>query len=367
MILLTNADVERVLTMPGCLSARMQLVQEMADGDAVGSGRSDVYTPSPNADADFHRIATMTGTSRTRGYACTRVMSDMVSWPSVEGTRREEKWAVRPGRWCGLLFLFSTDNGEPLAIIHDGVAQHLRVGAGAGVGARILARADSAKVGIIGSGGMARSYLDAFVETFPIRRVRVFSPDAAHRASFAAEMSARHGIEVLASDDPEDALRGADIVALCASAVEPVFQAAWLAPGMHVTDVTRASTPRGFARTVDVAAWNGNQTPVVDALPPEGMYARGGILSWVAGGSAAKATIPSVPLDPDQLAMPTLADVVAGRARGRTTRDETSFFHNVGASSEAFAAIAATIYESARAAGVGREIPTDWFIEDVRD
>jgi ornithine cyclodeaminase/alanine dehydrogenase-like protein (mu-crystallin family) len=221
------------------------------------------------------------------------------------------------------------------------------------VGARILARAESETVGIIGSGGMARSYLDAFVESFPIRRVRVFSPDAGHRSTFASEMSARHDIDVVATEDPEDAVRGADIVALCASAVEPVFQAAWLAPGMHVTDVTRA--------------WNGNQTPVVDSLPPEGMYARGGILSWVAGGSPAKATIPSVPLDPDQLAMPTLADVVAGRARGRTTPDETSFFHNVGASAEAFAAIAATIYESARAAGVGREIPTEWFIEDVRD
>jgi hypothetical protein len=39
----------------------------------------------------------------------------------------------------------------------------------------------------------------------------------------------------------------------------------------------------------------------------------------------------------------------------------------VGASAEGFAVIAATIYEAAKAAGVGREIPTEWFIEDVRD
>jgi alanine dehydrogenase len=367
MLLLANADVERILTMAACIEAREAIVHEIARGDAVGSGRSDVYTPSVHPDAPFHRLAAMMGASRARGYACARVMSDMVSWPVVDGSRREDKWAGRPGRWCGLLFLYATATGEPLAIIHDGVAQHMRVGAGAGVGARILARPDSETLGILGSGGMAWSYLEALAEVLPLRLLRVFSPNHEHREAFAARAAEHHGLEAVAVDEPRAAVRGADVVALCVSAVEPVFFPEWLEPGMHVTDVTRPSTPRGFHRAVDAAAWNGNQTPIVDPLPERAMYARGGILAYVAGSPEETAVIPRVPPDPDQLAIPTLPDVVAGRAPGRTRPEQTTFFHNVGASAEGFAAIAGAIYEAAVAAGVGREFPTEWFLEDVRD
>jgi alanine dehydrogenase len=32
-----------------------------------------------------------------------------------------------------------------------------------------------------------------------------------------------------------------------------------------------------------------------------------------------------------------------------------------------FYAVAAKVYEAARAAGLGREIPTEWFLQDIRD
>lgn len=72
--------------------------------------------------------------------------------------------------------LFSTVNGEPLALINDGVLQHMRVGAGGGIGVKHLARPDSSTVGMLGSGGMARTFLEAFCVVRPIRRVKVYSP-----------------------------------------------------------------------------------------------------------------------------------------------------------------------------------------------
>ena len=59
----------------------------------------------------------------------------------------------------------------PLAIINDGLIQHMRVGACAGLGAKYLSRQDSCDIGIFGSGGMARSYLEAFYEVRKLRRV----------------------------------------------------------------------------------------------------------------------------------------------------------------------------------------------------
>jgi ornithine cyclodeaminase/alanine dehydrogenase-like protein (mu-crystallin family) len=180
-------------------------------------------------------------------------------------------------------------------------------------------------------------------------------------------MAARHGIEVVAVDDPRDAVRGADIVALCVSAVEPVFFADWLEPGMHVVDVTRPSTPNDFVRSVDLAFWHGNPTPLVENLPPTATYARGGYLSWVAGSSEETAMIPRVPPNPETFALPTLADLVSGRSPGRTSPEQTTFFHNIGSIGEGFAAVSAGIYERAADRKIGTEIPTSWFLEDIRD
>ena len=48
---------------------------------------------------------------------------------------------MQPGTWCGLVMVFSVRNGEPLAIINDGLLQHMRVGGCAGLGAKYFSRA----------------------------------------------------------------------------------------------------------------------------------------------------------------------------------------------------------------------------------
>jgi alanine dehydrogenase len=367
MLLLTNRDIHEVLDMGECLAEIEAMAHEMAAGDSDGMGRTDTYTPSDGGAAPFHRWSVMSGTSRRRGYLVARTMSDMVSWPVVNGKRREDKFNTEPGTYCGLLFLYSTHNGAPLAIMHDGAMQHYRVAAGAGVGTAHLARPESETIGMIGAGGMARSYMDAFVRIRPIRRVRVYSPTPASRAAYASEMAERHGIEVTVVDDPREAVRGADIVALCVSAVEPVFFADWLEPGMHVVDVTRASTAADFVDSVDVAFRQGSPTPVMENLPPTATYARGGFLAWVAGTPEETAIIPRVPPNAETAALPDIGDLVSGRVPGRTSPGQTTFFHNVGSSGEGFAAVGAGIYERALERGIGTEIPTSWFLEDIRD
>ncbi len=119
----------------------------------------------------------MTGGSRKDGYVCARMLSDMVSWPREHGRIRENKYARAPGTFCGLLFLFSVRDATPVAMINDGVLQHMRVGGGAGLGAKYLSRRDASVVGMIGSGGMARTYLDALCCVRGIEKVKAYSPN----------------------------------------------------------------------------------------------------------------------------------------------------------------------------------------------
>src|SRR6266511_3885649 len=77
----------------------------------------------------------------------------VIYYSEYAGVRTEEKFASRPGLFCGLVMLFDVQNAEPLAMINEGYLQHFRVGADAGIGTRYMAREDAHVVGIFGSGG----------------------------------------------------------------------------------------------------------------------------------------------------------------------------------------------------------------------
>jgi alanine dehydrogenase len=74
---------------------------------------------------------------------------------AYDGAVTPEKYCTRPGRYCGLVFLTSVETGEPLAFIHDGVLQHMRVAGDGGIGVKYMAKNDASIVGMLGSGGIA--------------------------------------------------------------------------------------------------------------------------------------------------------------------------------------------------------------------
>ena len=106
---------------------------------------------------------------------------------------------------------------------------------------------------MIGSGGMARTYLDALCCVRGIETVKAYSPNRENLRGYAREVRARHGIEVIEAGSAKEAATGTDIVAICTSSNEPVFFNSWLEPGQHVTNLTSADIEPTLAKAVDVA------------------------------------------------------------------------------------------------------------------
>ena len=74
---------------------------------------------------------------------------------------------------------------------------------------------------------------------------------------------------------------------------------------------------------------------------------------------------PDPPRPPFWLAAPELKDVIAGKVPGRGSPDEiTCFVNNIGLGIQ-FAALGGAVYREADSKGIGRDIPTDWFLESV--
>jgi alanine dehydrogenase len=243
MLLIHNDVVAKLLAMRECIDAQEHAFRQIPTGGAIYRPRIDMYVPCEREDGCY-RWGTMEGAND--GILAVRMKSDVITWPAgKDGLWRESKYCVNPGTFLGLILLLSTRNGEPLAFINDGVLQHMRVGGGSGIGAKHLARKDASSVGILGSGGMARTCLEALQVVRPIKWAKVFSPTPANRNRFAAEMSAKLDIAVEPVATAREAVRGVDILSTCTDSMSPTFAAEWLEPGMSDDGRTAGTQPRG--------------------------------------------------------------------------------------------------------------------------
>jgi ornithine cyclodeaminase/alanine dehydrogenase-like protein (mu-crystallin family) len=365
MIFLTNEHIEQVLDMPACLDAMEEAYRELNERRAGYRPRIDFYVPQ---EPHYYRWGTMEGASRRLGVFAIRMKSDMLAWEEQAGFRVEDKYCMQRGTYCGLIFLLSTANAAPLALMNDGYLQHMRVGACAGLGTKYLSRNDSKVLAMIGSGGMARTYAMAIKEVRPIELMRVFSPTRANRENYAREMTERLDIEVVAVDSPEKALRRADVVALTTDSLVPVIKAEWLEPGMHVNNVRNNEAGPDVLKRADVIARLGTSTLFADRSAPEVVTGSDGMFGYIAGSAEEKKKIPSSPHhEIDNPNIGTVPDVMAGRWVGRANDEQITFLNNQGTQGLQFAAVGGTAYKLAKAKGLGHPLPLEWFTQNIRD
>ncbi|WP_411085145.1 ornithine cyclodeaminase family protein [Streptomyces sp. 061-3] len=369
MLFLDNQVTAAVLTMRDVVQALEESYRDLATGLGICRPRTDLRLPID--DRRVYQWGTMEGASARTGYAALRMKSDVLIEQGDAGSRTQEKYCVRPGRFCGLVLLLDTRTGEPLAMLNDGLLQHLRVGADSAIGARFAAREDSRVLGMLGSGGMAHSHVEAFLSVRPLERVQVYSPTRAHRDRFAAEVRERYGLDAVAVDGPRAVYDGADIVAGCTDSVGDVVRGRHLRPGTHVTCIGGRPDVEATGR-FDVWLRLGNAT-VPEAAPG----------SETGGATEDEYVVyrarPDAPVwerhqhgkgprrPPRDARVVCLDDVLSGSASAREDDQQVTFSERGNIQGAQFHAVAAIVYERARERGLGHVIPREWLLQDIRD
>jgi alanine dehydrogenase len=364
MMILNNEEVSELLSMEKCLRHLEAAYKELSEGGAVNRPRSDLYLPATTSGG-VYCFKTMEGGLTREKVVALRLNSDVIRWQDKGGRIIKDKVPAAPGnKWGGLVLLFSAESGEPLAIFPDGIIQGIRVAASSALAARYLAREDAAIVGILGSGWQARAHAKAMCAVRPIKKILVHSPTKVNRDKFAAEVEKELNVSVDAMISGELVAERADILVAATNSVSRVVPPEWLKPGMHVTCVKITELGEETLRKVDrlvihTRKWapdnyiTGFNDEKVEAHDPIDLLTEG-------------AKGPSIaPKQPFWLGAPELKDVIAGKLPGRQSAEEiTCFNNNIGLGIQ-FAALGKAIFDDAKAKGLGREIPTDWFLETV--
>jgi alanine dehydrogenase len=354
-LLLTNEEVEQALDPREAITATENIYRELAEGKALNRARSQVYLPAESKqNPGFHyRMKTQEGGSLECGVWALRVTSDMAGFSYTAGVKRRRILPVADGnKYCGLVILFDVEKIQPVAIMPDGVIQKVRVAAMSAVGAKYLAPEKPRVLGLFGSGWQAGAHLEFLAAQHSFEQIKVFSPNQEHCREFAKSMSAKLGREVRPVATSEECVEGSDFVQAATAAWDPVFDGQWVERGMYVASIggSDASNKRReiddeTIRRADIYFVHSKEVAKNDQSPDVWEVAQKGIKRWEDIGE--------------------LQDLVAGKLCGRTSADQITCFNNNTGAGTQFAAVGAAVVRRARELGLGRELPTDWFLESV--
>ncbi len=216
--------------------------------------------------------------------------------------------------------LYDAATGVPLAQMDGNEITSRRTAAASALGAAYLAREDASHLALLGAGRVGALVPLAHREVRPIERVSVWDRDA-QAAARVVEGLREQGLEARVSATAQAAVAEADIVTCATLATEPVVQAEWLAPGVHL-DLIGSFTPQ--MREADDACFAG-ATLFVDT--DEALAKSGELLGPISRGVFSAQDVRG-----------TLADLCRLGTIRRKTRDERTVFKAVGTALEDLAA-----------------------------
>jgi alanine dehydrogenase len=315
-LLLTEADVRSLLTIPIALEIVEDSLRQQGNGELVLQPRRRIKLPD---NALLHYMA---AADPVRGYVGMKI------------------YTVARGVARFVVPLFRSTTGEMAALIEADALGQLRTGAASGVATKYLANASARTACIIGTGYQARTQLEAIAAVRQLERVRAFGRDPERREKFCREMSERIGVAVQPMNSGEDAVKDADIIITATSATKVVLEGTWLTPGVHI-NAMGANWPQ--KRELDAAAVGRANKIVVDSVEQSKMEA--GDLIQAFGEDQSRWN-----------AVQELSQIVAGKEPGRSAADQITLFKSNGIATWDLAA-AVRVYEMAAARNMGQPIP----------
>ncbi len=313
---ISEAEVQQVLTMPTALEAVEEISRKQSTGEVVNHPRRRFELPSGGF---FHYMAA----------------ADFAA-----GFLAMKQYTFMRGKMRFLVPLYEIASGDLVAIIEADYMGQLRTGAASGVATKYLARRDASVSAIIGTGGQARTQLEAIAAVRKLSSARVYGRNPDRRKRFAEEMCKRIGVPVEPAQSSSEAARGAHIICTATTASQPVLHGADLSSGIHINAI---GANHAHKRELDDEAVAAADVIVVDSIEQSRQEA-GDLIIAFKGDEICWTGVKK------------LSEVVAGKVSGRSSDTEVTLFKSNGIAAWDLA-VAMRVYALAREKGLGRPLP----------
>ncbi|WP_432826648.1 ornithine cyclodeaminase family protein [Dactylosporangium sp. CA-092794] len=322
MLILSEADLRRLLPPAECIPVMREALAALARGDVEQPVRRPVLVP-PGAAGLLAAMPAYTA-APTPAFGLKAV-------------------CVFPGNPAagldahqGAVLLFSGTTGEPLALLNASTVTELRTPAVTAVATDLLARPDATELVIAGAGVQGVSHARALARVRPFRRIRLAARDAERARAACARLSAELDLPVEPADSLADAVATADVVVTATTSPTPILDRSWLRPGTHVNAIG-SSVPS--TREIDTATM---ASATVFADSAASVAVDTGDYLFAAAETAVSISA-------------SIGEVLIGTAPGRTSPDEITLFKSVGLPVEDLFAARHAVAQ-ARSHGLGQHV-----------
>jgi len=352
-LILSNEDIEGLVTTKECIEAIEKAYLELGQGIAEELPRRRIYHPRAGTEDQYYWFNEMAGIVPGIHTMALRLNSATVQVTKKRGNAR----FGFPGPFAGLVLLFDTRTNELFAILQDFYLNPIRVAATSAIVTARLARDDSKVMGLFGSGTQAILQIECTCAVTDIQEIRLYSTRKERREGIARQMSQVVNAKVVAVEHPRDAVEGCDIVTTATNSNEPVFDGDWLQPGAHVNTMIgsdsflpRRETDEKTVLKSDVIVVNSKESVKLDKQPELYPLIKRGLLDW------------------DDIFE--IGDLLVKRKiHGRSSSTQITYHNNNVGMGIQFAALGRLVYE--RAKGQNRGTPVDaslfmQFSDDLR-
>ena len=308
-----------------------EIIAAVEDGlRAQGLGQTVIeprvhLAPDPAFNGHFNVLR---GYVAPMGLAGVKVVGDFV-----------DNWRQGLPSEFGILNLFNPRTGQPVAVMDATAITEMRTGAVTALGGRHLARPDAKVLGHIGARGTSYWNVRLLDRLFDFSEVRVHSRRKESRDAFAERLARDLGKAVVAVDDWQACVRGADIVVEASRLDEPapLLRTEWIKPGALVM-------PYGTMSAVELSLTDIMDKIVVDDWGQARAGKFGALRAHVDEGRLSEQTLHAE-----------LGQIVAGLKPGRESEDETILFWHRGLSLSDIA-LGHALLEKAARQGIGQRL-----------
>ena len=318
MLLVTAAEIESLLPMDRAIAAARSAMRQVSSGDTLLPLRQ--FLAIPDAPGKM------------------AVMPGYIAHPPRFGLKTVSKFTNAAHSHVGTVQLYDATNGQLLAIIEGGTLTAIRTAAASALATDLLARPDSHRLAILGTGEQARRHIEAMAAVRPISQIRIWGRNARNAEALAATLRNADMPAIVAATVAE-AVADADIICTTTAAATPILHGQHVRPGTHVNLVGSAIPTTAEADTALVAMSQFYGDYRAATLAQAGEFHNA-----IAAGL----------ITADHL-IGEIGELILGRIPGRQDDTAITLYKSLGVTAQDLTA-ADAILEAARAHGMGHEI-----------
>ena len=324
MLILAEKELRQILKMADVIDAVEGGFRALARGEAVAPTRLHLEIPESNGVLLAMPARARLGTESMLGTKTVTVF--------------ENNSARNLDSVQAVYLLMDGETGAPLALMEGRFITAIRTAATSAVATRLLAPDGKKRLAVFGAGVQARFHIEAMLEVAEVVSMMISSRTEAKAAALRESAASLYNIpcDVV---PPEQAALEANLICTCTGSPAPLFNGALIQPGAHINAVG-AFTPA--TRELDTEAIRRARV-FVDAEEAAGQEA-GEVLIPIEEGV----------IDPSHV-RGTLAQLVTGKALGRTSHEDITIFKSSGVAIEDLVT-ARLAYERASRLGIGTRV-----------